>query len=294
MHRFIFSASTWAHLRIPFSIFLMPVFLLAWSLLPEPEWWRVVVVFVSLHLFLYPASNGYNSYFDKDEESIGGLERPPAVEKELYYASLLFDGIALLLGALLGWQYVAMLFVYGLISKMYSHPMVRLKAMPIAGWLAAGVFQGAFTFAMAWVGMTGDNVVTLSSPFLWMAASLSTVILLGSYPMTQVYQHEEDGRRGDETISRRLGVLGTFHFTMAMFGLASAGFAIYYLQYYTVRDAVLYFVILGPVLIYFFGWYIQVRRDRSAADFRRTMRLNAISSLCLSAYFVTFWFLHHL
>lgn len=272
----------------------MPIFLLAWSLVPDPDWWRIALVFVSLHFFLYPASNGYNSYFDKDEESIGGLERPPAVEKELYIASLLFDGIALLIGALLSWQFVLMLLVYGTISKMYSHPSVRLKAMPIMGWLAAGIFQGAFTFGMSWVGMTGEGFSSLLQPQLWMAAVLSTVMLLGSYPMTQVYQHEEDGRRGDETISRKLGVLGTFHFTMAMFGLASAGFAVYYLQFYTLTDAVLYFAILGPVLFYFFGWYVQVRRDRRAADFRRTMRLNAISSICLSTYFVTFWLLHQL
>src|SRR5690554_7006697 len=45
-------------------------------------------------LFRSPASNGYNSYFDKDEESIGGLETPPPINKALLHYSFFFDAIA--------------------------------------------------------------------------------------------------------------------------------------------------------------------------------------------------------
>lgn len=69
--------STWLHLRIPFSFFLMPVFLFAVSISPEPALWRTVLVFFITHFLLYPASNGFNSYYDKDENSIGALEKPP-------------------------------------------------------------------------------------------------------------------------------------------------------------------------------------------------------------------------
>ena len=163
--------------------------------------------------------------------------------------------------------------------------------MPIIGWLAAGVFQGAFTFFMAWEGMTGQGFGMFSVPLLYLAALLSTVMLLGSYPMTQVYQHEEDGRRCYETISRKLGVLGTFFFTAAMFTLASAGFASYYQYYYSLQYALLFFVVLSPVLGYFFNWFVLVYRDARKANFKRTMRLYRITSICLSAFFVLFWVL---
>jgi hypothetical protein len=39
----------------------------------------------------FPASNGYNSYFDKDEDSIGLLEKPPEVDISLYYFSILLE-----------------------------------------------------------------------------------------------------------------------------------------------------------------------------------------------------------
>ena len=61
-------------LRIPFSFFLMPLFLFALSqaetILPS----KAIVSFFLIHFLIYPASNGYNSYIDRDEESIGGLE----------------------------------------------------------------------------------------------------------------------------------------------------------------------------------------------------------------------------
>ncbi|MEM8895006.1 MAG: ubiquinone biosynthesis protein UbiA, partial [Bacteroidota bacterium] len=155
--------STWLHLRIPFSFFLLPVFLFAVSILDQLDWWLAVIVGVILHIFLYPASNGYNSYFDKDEQSIGGLKNPPKVSKELYWISLLFDGIALAVGLWISWQFAVMLLVYGLVSKAYSHPSIRLKKMPIIGWITAGFFQGYFTFLMVIVGVAGNCTSAVSN-----------------------------------------------------------------------------------------------------------------------------------
>src|ERR1051325_5485356 len=93
----MFSKSTLLHLRIPFSYFLLPVYLFAVSVSPNITEKRLIWVFIILHFLLYPASNGFNSYFDKDEKSIGGLENPPPVNKSLYYVSLLFDAAAVVL-----------------------------------------------------------------------------------------------------------------------------------------------------------------------------------------------------
>lgn len=59
--------ATWLHLRIPFSLFLMPVFLFATSQAESINFREWFLAFVAIHLFLYPASNAYNSYFDRDE-----------------------------------------------------------------------------------------------------------------------------------------------------------------------------------------------------------------------------------
>lgn len=280
------SRSTWLHLRIPFSFFLLPVFLLGLALVSDIDLVKAGLVFIILHFLLYPASNGYNSYFDKDEDSIGGLEKPPEVSRQLYWVSLGLDGLALLLSLLLGPLFLIMAFVYGLISKAYSHPAIRLKKMPVTGWLAAGLFQGAFTVLMVYEGMTGEGYEAFLEPEIYTPALLSSLLLMGSYPMTQIYQHDEDGRRGDETISRKLGILGTFHFTAIFFAIADAGFIWYFVTYRDPALAWLFQFFLLPVLVYFITWYIAVWQNRKAVTYRRTMRLNTLSALCLNIFFM--------
>ena len=286
--------ATWQHLRIPFSIFLLPIFLFAYSYDPFVPWQPTLIVFVVLHLLVYPASNGYNSYFDKDEGSIGGVEKPLPVSKELYWVSLVMDAVAILLSWLLSWQLAVMVFVYGLISKAYSHPVVRLKKHPILGWLVVGAFQGYFTWWLVWQGLHGWQVEDFQSWGLHFPAILSSVLLWGSYPMTQVYQHEEDRSRGDITISLRLGVTGTFHFVAAIFGLSSAGYVWLFYKAFSPLAAVLFLVVLLPVLIYFGAWYFRVRKNEDKADFKSTMRLNLLSSVMMIVYFVGLALFQHL
>lgn len=280
--------STFLHLRFPFSFFLLPVFLFGVAISQPNDWLRLSLVFVILHFFLYPASNGYNSYFDQDEGSIGGLEHPPETTKNLYSWALILDLVALLLGLLIDWKFSLMLLIYGLVSKAYSHPLVRLKKRPIAGWLAVGFFQGYFTFLMTVYGVT---TITIESLLNWqwqLPALLSTLLLLGSYPMTQVYQHNEDEQRGDMTISLKLGVLGTFHFTGLFFSVSTLGFFFYFKETFSVHTGLLFIILLSPVTCYFLYWYLKVRKDDSQADFRHTMRLNFVSALMLNLFFLIF------
>ena len=278
--------STLLHLRIPFSFFLMPVFLFAWAIVDEVNSFNAILAFAILHFLVYPASNGYNSYFDKDESSIGGLKHPPKVSKQLYFTALLLDGIGLVLALFISFEFTLMVLGYGIISKMYSHPAVRLKKMPYLGWLAIGIFQGYFTLLMSVMAIGDLSLVETFVPNIQYAGLLSSLLLFGSYPMTQVYQHEEDRSRGDITISLKLGILGTFHFTALTFLLASAGYLLYFYTYFNLFDGFVFLGLLNPVLIYFGYWYWLVRQDLSQANFSHTMRLNLISSTMLNIFFV--------
>ncbi len=278
--------STFLHLRIPFSFFLLPVFLFAWSIMPEVDVIRFVSVFVILHFLVYPASNGYNSYFDKDEDSIGGLKVPPKVSKELYYYALVFDLIALIWAAWISSYFALFIFIYGLVSKAYSHPSIRLKKMPFTVWFAAGFFQGYFTFITTIIGLHSADWSLIMDIKVQLPAILSTLLLFGSYPMTQIYQHDEDARRGDLTISRILGILGTFHFTAIAFLISSMGFFFFYYNYVSLSDGIIFYCSLLPVLLFFNLWYFKARKDKSAANYERTMQLNLLSAICLNAFFV--------
>ncbi|MBL0741684.1 UbiA prenyltransferase family protein [Chryseolinea sp. Jin1] len=284
----MFSSSSWLHMRIPFSYFLMPVFLFSLAVSPNNSMTGPVLwTFVLVHLFLYPASNGYNSYFDKDEKSIGGLKNPPPVNKGLYYLSLLFDTIAIVLGGLMiNITFAVMLLVYGLVSKAYSHPAVRLKKYPIGGWLVAGMFQGFFTFLMCYVGINKFSLDTTFRLSVLIPAALSTLMLWGNYPMTQIYQHEEDSKRGDKTLSLLLGIRGTFYFVGAVFGLVTLAFVLYFNAYFAPHYALTFLIALAPVVVYFLYWFVQAYRDETQANYQHTMWLNFISATCLNGFFL--------
>jgi len=280
--------STALHLRFPFSFFLLPVYLFALSISNDFDVVTAFTTAIVLHFFLYPASNGFNSYFDKDEQSIGGLQHPPKVTRQLYYASLILDLLAMTVGAIfVGLEFMVMLLVYGLASKAYSHPAFRLKKYPISGWLTVFFFQGYFTFLMAHVGINNDSLINEFELKVQFPAILSSLLLGGSYPMTQIYQHKEDGRRGDNTISKLLGILGTFHFTAAFFIVANAGFVYYFMNWFEILDLIMFQIALAPSLIFFLSWYFKVRRNPDQANYSSTMKLNWISSLMLNLFFIS-------
>lgn len=272
-------------MRIPFSIFLMPIFWFAIlaNEAPFTQWHLVVLIFFILHILVYPASNGYNSYFDKDEGAIGGLEKPPTVNKELFYVVLIFDLLAIGLSFILGIKFAIGIIAYTLMSKAYSWDKIRLKRYPITSTLVVTIFQG---FAVYWMVNLGLNQQFEFTTSTLLFAVVSTLFLMGSYPITQIYQHEEDAERGDKTISIMLGVNGTFIFSGALFAIATAlmGFG-FYLQD-DLAKLLIFLISTAPVLLFFSSWVLKARKDPSQVNFKNTMKMNKISSICLSIAFI--------
>jgi 4-hydroxybenzoate polyprenyltransferase len=288
----MFSRSSLLHLRIPFSYFLLPVFLFSLAVSPNFNGPRMFWVFFIVHFLLYPASNGFNSYFDKDEKSIGGLRNPPPTRKGLYFLALLLDLTAFILGYLkINLTFALMLVIYGLISKAYSHPLTRWKKHAVLSLLLTGIFQGWFTFVMCYIGINDFGFENSLQPKIAIPGLLTSLMLMANYPMTQVYQHEEDEKRGDITLSIKLGIKGTFYFSMIVFGIALTGFLIYFRLAHGATYPWYFLLAIIPVLIYFFYWLILVIKNKEAADYSHTMWLNAISSTCLNIFFI-YLFLH--
>lgn len=280
-------------LRIPFSVYLMPVYWFGLSALREPfSVARAVGVFVVLHVLAYPASNGYNSWFDRDEGSIGGLERPPQVTPELWRLVVLFDALAVAGALLISVEFGLLLAGYLLVSKAYSYDRIRLKKYPIISTLVVVLFQGAYTFLMTQIGSGAASAEIWSADNLLLAL-VSSLFLCGSYPLTQVYQHQEDARRGDQTVSLLLGVRGTFVFAAAGLLLGAVVLGLTYLRRAEPTNLVIFGVATLPVVGLFSRWAWQAWQDAGAADFRRTMRMNQVSSLCLSAAFILMLVLRH-
>jgi len=268
------------HLRLPFSLFLMPVYWFAISQTPNLDKPKAVWIFIILHVFIYPASNAYNSYFDKDEGSIGGLEKPPAVDKKLFWVSWVMDIFAVIISlVVLDWIFALMTFVYGLVSKAYSNDTIRLKKYPILSWLVVGFFQGAFTYCT--IIMDFDKSFETLKPQI-LPALISTLMLWAVYPMSQIYQHEEDAKRGDTTMSILLGITGTFLFTAIVFSIAFAGFFFYF----NLVDFIILLIFNFPTFAFFGWWFLRIIQDKKQANFKNTMWLNLLASVCLNGFYI--------
>lgn len=260
----------------------MPVYLFALSQVPQIHTIRALLVFIILHVLVYPSSNGYNSYMDRDEGSIGGIRNPMQPTRQLFYTSIAMDVVAVLLGSLVSIVFATGIVAYILASRAYSYRGIRLKQYPVTGYLTVVIFQGAVTFFLVYHGSSVN--LTTDVPVAGMIAS--SLLIGGFYPLTQIYQHEADRRDGVRTISSVLGYRGTFFLTGIMYVLAMG--SLFY--WFSSRHAQINFVILAtvmlPVVVYFFIWFAKVWKQETAASFANTMRMNILASVCTNAAFL--------
>lgn len=275
--------STIQHLRFRFSLFLMPVFWFALSQAPVIEWVRAALIFIILHLLVYPSSNGYNSYMDRDTGSIGGIENPLPVHKELFYISIVMDVMALLMAALLGWIVLIAVAAYIIASRLYSYRGVRLKKYPVAGYLTVILCQGALVYFIVSSSVSNGSMWKES----WLPATVASLLIGGTYPLTQVYQHQQDKADGVTTLSYKLGVKGTFVFCGAVLFVALLLLTVYLIRADQWWSLVAYGVAMLPVGVYFTSWFLKVRKDPDNANFTNLMKMNYVASICSSVAFLS-------
>ncbi len=266
----------------------MPVYFFALSQVPIINWYDATLVFIILHLLVYPASNGYNSYMDQDTTPIGGLKNPLRPTRQLYLVTICMDCAAVVMAFFITWLFALGIFFYILASRAYSYRKIRLKKFPVAGYLTVIIFQGGVTFFLVYHG--ADSNHTTHVPVI--AVIASTLLIGGFYPLTQIYQHEADIADGVETISYKLGYTGTFVFAGIIYVLA---FCMLGLQFYANLEwkrFIILQVFMLPVLVYFFIWFRGVFKNKKEANFTNTMRMNLLASTCTNLGFITLLILH--
>ena len=277
--------STIQLLRFPFSFFLLPVYLFALSHVVYINWWNALLIFIILHLLVYPASNGYNSYMDKDQSSIGGVKKPMQPTRELFFITVLMDVVAIGLSLLITTYFAIAVFFYILASRAYSFRGTRLKKYPIVGYLTVVVFQGAVTFWMVYHGVHQKHPLYLQDSTL-RGMLASTLLIGGFYPLTQIYQHEADNKDNVTSLSRLLGYRGTFIFAAIIYIAAFTVLAYHFvLQLEPVKFLVLATCMM-PILVYFFIWARKVWINIEAASFSNAMLMNFLAAIFTNIAFL--------
>jgi 1,4-dihydroxy-2-naphthoate octaprenyltransferase len=181
-----------------------------------------------------------------------------------------------------------MVFGYIIFSRLYSYRGVRLKKYPFVGYITVITNQGGLVFLMVYVGCGGD---TQHIP--WPLVATATLLVGGFYPITQVYQHQQDKKDGVMTLSRVLGKRGTFHFCAIVYIIAFCILAIYLSGVGKIMDFIVAQFFFLPIAILFIKWYIVVYKDEAKAAFKHTMQMNLWASSCTNLAFITVLVLHH-
>jgi 4-hydroxybenzoate polyprenyltransferase len=211
------------HLRLHFQLLLAPIFLWGFILVGGRIDARFVVAFVAIHVCLYGGTTAYNSYYDRDEGPVGGLKQPPPVTPELLPFSLALQVV----GAVLAYAvnvdlFLLYLLVFALFTA-YSHPIVRLKKRPFLGLLTVALGQG---IVAGLCGAAAAAVSPLALPGMaWAGIVAVTAVTTGFYPITQIYQIDEDVARGDLTFAAWAGPRRAFAFALVFMAAGSVALA---------------------------------------------------------------------
>jgi len=264
----------------------MPVFLFALSQADTVNWQTTIIAFVIMHLLVFPSSNGYNSFQDRDETSIGGLKHPPKVTQNLYYATLFMDIIGVLCGLFVSVYFSLLVLTFVLVSRAYSYRKVRLKKYAVIGFLTVFIFQGAFVYLMTATAISTFSFAGFFTLNNIICMSVASLFIGSIYPLTQIYQHDADKKDGVISISYKLGYIGTFIFSSILFSIAIV-FLFYYFNIKHQQIAmVLFLLIMLPVVIKLGIWFNKVRIDTVNANFENTMAMNLLTSVCMNLYFL--------
>jgi len=175
--------------------------------------WPGLLAWVVWVICLNGGTLAFNSAYDRDEGDVAYLRAPPPPPEHLALFSLLLMlagvGLAFMVSADFGW--ITALCVA--LSVAYSHPRTRWKGIAGAdlGVNMVG-YGGCTTLAGIVAGqrvvgqtmLAGDSA--LSDPNTWYLVAGFGLLFGSCYPLTQIYQLDEDRQRGDRTLVAALGL----------------------------------------------------------------------------------------
>lgn len=271
-------------LRFPFSLFFLPVSLFSFFYIQPGIQFKSILVLCIWHLLVFPSSNGYNSYNDKDESPIGGLASPPKPTRLLFHLCNCMDLIAVLLAYFINLYFVFFVVVYIIASRLYSVREIRLKKFPVPGFLVVFIFQGAWIFAANIFGLSSGAL--FSNPSVALSAVAASFFIGTVYPLTQIYQHEADRKDGVITLSMVLGLRGTFIFSAGMFCIAILLMYLACVQNNSMNNFWLFNMVMLASTIYFLSWAIRSFKNPQHINFKNVMIMLVLSSMSNNIYFL--------
>ncbi len=260
------------HLRLHYQLFILSGgFLLGGLLADQMNTVQFWLQFLNVHLLLFGGATAFNSYWDKDEGPIGGLKNPPKMTDWMRMASLIMMYLGWIWALYLGVIYFAVYGVSLLLFWLYSTPLARWKSHPYLSLLAIAVSTGFNSVLLGTIAAGGSISVSVI-----ISALGASMILLSLYPVSQIYQMDQDKRRGDRTFAVEYGVDGVKFFFIISYLFGMILFSAGLLQVYT-YPAVIFFIlglISGVILL-----RLLLRLKGMESEYSSVMKMKFLASL---------------
>ncbi len=226
--------------------------------------------FVNVHVLLFAGATAFNSYWDKDEGPIGGLRNPPPMQRWMRDSSMLMQFAGLV------WAYsVSLSFAIVYVCSMvlfwlYSTPLVRWKSHPILSMIAIAGSTGVGGFLMGYLAGGGQLQLSLLLPIVGVS-----FILLSMYPVSQLFQVEEDTKRGDRTFASVFGLKGVQNFFLFSYAF---GIFLLALGLSTVDHIMAGFFLIVAGLSGFLIWFYFSQLQCKPSEYPLVMRIKWLAS----------------
>ncbi len=266
------------HLRLHYQFFILSGgYLLAALFVEQINWTQFWLQFLNVHVLLFGGATVYNSWWDKDEGPIGGLKSPPKMNEWMWPASLIMQFAGLGWAISVNWNYAIIYAISILFFWLYSTPFARWKGKPIRSMIAIGVSTGTNSFLLGFLA-AGGYPITFFEDLIALGVAF---IILSLYPVSQIYQTEEDRKRGDQTFALEYGLEGVkWLFTMLFLaGSAIISFGLYHTD---VHIGILFaFVsVLDFGGISFFIWRLKGKEE----EYDAVMKIKLLASFCFVVF----------
>ncbi len=241
--------------------------------------------FLVIHLLLFGGATVYNSYWDKDEGPIGGLRHPPPLAPWARPASILLQIGGLILSVPAGPVYLLFYLISMLLFWLYSHPVYRWKGHPVLSLIAIGASTGTNSLVFGYLA-AGSSW----EPVILIPAAGVALIMLSLYPVSQIYQRDEDEKRGDRTFVVVYGPEAVFRFYIAAFFVGAVfvtvGFRLYQpaLMPFFIPVAVAAGVVAALFLRSLKGY---------SSEYVAVMRIKYLMSVLFVLFLLTAMVIHH-
>ena len=282
-----------AHLRWPYQTLLLSgTYGISILFVQEPDFNLFIQYFLLWHLGLYGGATAFNSYWDKDEGPIGGLKNPPPMRPWMRWASfflMLVPAPFLMCDIVSDTLPLASMVVYLLsffLFWAYSSPIVRWKGHPYLSVLVIFLSTGTNGFFMGYFSSSGMSISLLSL----IAACGVASILVSLYPISQLFQLEEDQHRGDHTLALQIGVKGVRAYYLVTY---SFGTIILSGSLWLINSGMAVFFFIASVTGFSLTYSVLHKLRGTEKEYKQVMSIKYLSSFSF-LLFILFaaWYLH--